>query len=120
VPEWTFGGSILWDLPLGSFGALSSRISYNHRDENFYTDNNRGRLNEADIVDFNLALRPNGGNWTFAVYGLNMLDEVTFGGDTQLPDVAPFGGDGAGPNPPPTFSPLNKGRVIGAEVRLSF
>jgi iron complex outermembrane recepter protein len=120
VPEWTYGGSILWDLPLGDFGVLSSRVSYNHRDENFYTDNNRGRLNEADIVDFNLALRPNGGSWTFAVYGLNMLDETTFGGDTQLPDIAPFGGDGAGPNPPPTFSPLNKGRVLGAEVRVSF
>lgn len=120
VPEWTYGGAILWDMPLGAFGLLSSRVSYNHRDENFYTDNNRGRLNEADIVDFNLALRPDNAPWSIAVYGLNMLDEATFGGDTQLPDVGPFGGDGAGPNPPPTFSPLNKGRVIGAEVRVSF
>ena len=120
VPEWTYGAQILWDLPLGSFGALATRVSYNHRDENFYTDNNRGRLNEVDMVDFNVAMRPNNGNWTFAVYGLNLLDEVSFGGDTQLPDVASFGGDGAGPNPPPTFSPLNKGRVFGAEVRLSF
>jgi len=120
VPEWTYGASILWDLPLGEFGALSTRVSYNHRDENFYTDNNRGRLNEVDMVDFNLTLRPSFGNWSFSVYGLNMLDEASFGGDTQLPDVASFGGDGAGPNPPPTFSPLNKGRVIGAEVRVSF
>lgn len=119
VPEWTYGASLLWDLPLGSFGVLSSRVSYNHRDENFYTDNNRGRLNEVDMVDPNLSLRPSNGNWTFAVYGLNLLDEASFGGDTQLPDVAPFGGDGAGPAVP-TFSPLNKGRVIGAEVRLSF
>ncbi|HRO02404.1 MAG TPA: TonB-dependent receptor [Terricaulis sp.] len=119
VPEWTYGASILWDLPLGEFGALSTRVSYNHRDENFYTDNNRGRLNEVDMVDFNLTLRPNFGNWSFSVYGLNMLDEASFGGDTQLPDIAPFGGDGAGPAVP-TFSPLNKGRVIGAEVRYSF
>lgn len=120
VPEWTYGASVLWGLPLGEFGELATRVSYNYRDENFYTDNNRGRLNEANILDFNIALRPNNGIWTFAIYGLNMLDETTFGGDTQLPDAAPFGGDGAGPNPPPTFSPLNKGRVLGAEFRVSF
>ncbi len=119
VPEWTYGASLLWDLPLGSFGVLSSRVSYNHRDENFYTDNNRGRLNEVDMVDLNLTLRPDGGNWSFAVYGLNLLDEASFGGDTQLPDIAPFGGDGAGPAVP-TFSPLNKGLVVGAEVRVAF
>ena len=58
---------------------------------------------------------------SFTVYATNLLDEVTFGGDTQLPDSPAFGGDGPlGSRPPPTFSPLNKGRVIGAEVRLKF
>lgn len=120
VPEWTYGASIMWDMPLGDFGALSTRVSYNHRDANYYTDNNLGTLNAVDMVDFNVTLRPTNGNWSFSVYGLNMLDEASFGGDTQLPDVASFGGDGAGPNPPPTFSPLNKGRVFGAEIRYSF
>lgn len=119
VPEWTYGASFLWDLPLGEFGALSTRVSYNHRDANFYTDNNLGRLNEVDMVDMNVTLRPNAGGWSLSVYGLNLLDEATFGGDTQLPDAAAFGGDGAGPRVP-TFSPLNKGRVLGAEVRYSF
>jgi hypothetical protein len=55
---------------------------------------------------------------TFAVYGTNLLDKVTFGGDTLLPSSAAFGG---GPGRArPTFSPLNKGRVIGAEVRVRF
>jgi hypothetical protein len=31
-----------------------------------------------------------------------------------------FGGDGAGPLPRPTFSPLNEGRVIGASFRVRY
>jgi iron complex outermembrane receptor protein len=57
----------------------------------------------------------------FTVYGTNLLDEATFGGDTQLPNSPAFGGGTPpGSRPPPTFSPLNKGRVIGAEMRLKF
>lgn len=124
LAPWTYGISFLHDLPIMS-GVLSSRISYNHRDANFYTDNNRGVLNEADIVDANFTWRPDGGNWSFSLYGNNLTDEATFGGDTQLPDSAAapfvlFGGDGGGPLPPPTFSPLNKGRVIGARIRVDF
>ena len=110
---------VLFDLPLG-FGMLSSCLSYNHRDANYYTDNNRGVLNEADIIDLNFTFRPDQGPWSVSLYGLNLTDEVTFGGDTQLPDSALFGGDGNPANGNPTFSPLNKGRVIGAELRLSF
>jgi len=119
LAPWTYGVSLLHDANLFG-GTLSSRVSYNHRDENFYTDNNRGRLNEADIVDANFTWRPADANWSFSLYGNNLTDETTFGGDTQLPDIAAFGGDGAGPLPPPTFSPLNKGRVIGARLRVDF
>lgn len=121
LAPWTYGATVLWDLPLGGWGLVSSRLSYNHRDENYYTDSNLGVLNEADIFDANVTLSPNDGPWAFSIYGTNLTDEVTFGGDTQLPDSITFGGDGpAGPLPPPTFSPLNKGRVIGAEIRVSF
>lgn len=119
LAPWTYGVTLLHDLPL-SFGTVSSLISYNHRDENFYTDNNRGVLNEADIIDATFTFRPNEGDWSFAVYGTNLTDEATFGGDTQLPDSSPYGGDGNPANANPTFSPLNKGRVIGARLRLNF
>ena len=119
LAPWTYGVSFLHDLEM-NFGTLSSRVSYNHRDANFYTDNNRGVLNEADIIDANFTFRPTEGPWALSVYGNNLTDEVTFGGDTQLPDIAQFGGDGAGPLPPPTFSPLNKGRVIGVELTFDF
>jgi iron complex outermembrane receptor protein len=122
LAPWTYGITLLHDLSIMG-GSLSSRLTYNHRDENFYTDNNRGVLNEADIIDANFTFRPNDSNWAFSIYGNNLTDEATFGGDTQLPDIAPFGGDGPNPpgtRPPATFSPLNKGRVIGASLRYSF
>lgn len=124
LSPWTYGISLFHDLPIMG-GNLASRVSYNHRDANFYTDNNLGRLNEADIVDANFTYRPDGGNWSVSLYGENLTDEATFGGDTQLPDSAAapfvlFGGDGAGPLPPPTFSPLNKGRVVGVSLRFNY
>ena len=121
LAPWTYGAGILYDTPLGSLGTLSSRIGFNHRDANFYTDNNRGTLNKANILDANFTYTPANGPASFAIYGTNLLDEATYGGDTQLPDSAGFGGDGpVGPRPPPTFSPLNKGRVVGVEVRVRF
>ena len=50
--------------------------------------------------------------WRVSIYGRNLLNEVTYGGDTPLSTA--FGGVGA------SLSPLNKGRVIGGEVALSF
>lgn len=120
LAPWTYGMNVVYDLPIMG-GILSSRVGYNHRDASFYNDNNLGLLAEADIVDANFSFQPGSGGWRFSVYGENLTNEVTWGGDTILPDVAPFGGDGAGgPRPLPTFSPLNKGRVIGAELRVSF
>jgi iron complex outermembrane receptor protein len=118
LSPWTWGGSAVYDLPLASAGVLSSRVSFNHRDRAYYTDNNQGFLNKVDRLDANLTWLPATGPLTFAVYGTNLLNKVTYGGDTQLPALALFGYRPGGP--PATFSPLNKGRVYGAEVRLKF
>ena len=119
LAEWTYGASVVYDLELFG-GVFSSRLSYNHRDESVYNDTNTGFLADADIWDANISFSPGNANWTFAVYGENLTDEATWGGDTVLPDSPLFGGDGVGGNAPPTFSPLNEGRVIGAEVRVRY
>ncbi|MGH8286288.1 MAG: TonB-dependent receptor, partial [Steroidobacteraceae bacterium] len=111
-----WGVGFLHDLPLG-FGGLTTRVNFFHRDESPYTDNNLGRLNEADMLDASIGLNMMDGKLGLSLFGKNLLDEVTEGNDTQLPDSAGFGGDGpAGPRPVPTFSPLNKGRVLGIEL----
>ena len=121
LSPWTYGASIIHDLQLGAFGELASQLHFNHRDASFYTDNNRGTLNAADMLNLNVTYYPAAGPLSFSIYALNLLDETTFGGDTQLPNSPAFGGGiPPGTRPAPTFSPLNKGRVIGAEVRLKF
>ncbi len=102
---------IIYDQNVGDFGFITAQASYSHRDEAAYTDNNRGTLNDANMVDATLSLSPNSEDWTVSLYGKNLRDEVTEGGDTQLP----FGALGV-----TTFSPLNKGRVVGAEFKVRF
>ncbi len=118
--ENTYGIGLMHDARLGSVD-LNTRLNFFHRDDSAYTDNNRGILSEADMLDASIGLSLMEGKLGLAVFGRNLLDEVTEGNDTQLPDNALFGGDGpAGPRPPPTFSPLNKGRVYGAELSYRF
>ena len=118
LAPWSYGASIAYDRLLGSFGELASRVSFNHRDASFFTDNNLGRLNDANMLNANVTLTPAGGATSFSVYATNLLDEVTFGGESILPNSPAFGAVPGGPLP--TFSPLNKGRVVGAELRVKF
>ncbi|MFZ5609218.1 MAG: hypothetical protein ACOY99_06385 [Pseudomonadota bacterium] len=84
------------------------QLNYFRRDKSFYTDNNLGFLNSFDSLDANIAFTTLGQGATISLYGKNLLNEVQFGGDTQLP--AALGGG--------TFSPLAKGRVFGIELKL--
>ena len=110
----TFGFGFLYDNEIGDWGSLSASISYNHRDLTFYTDSNAGFLNAADMVDANITVEFMDGAMALSVYGKNLANEVTFGGNTQLPAVF-FGGAAGG-----TFSPLNKGRTYGVELLFNF
>ncbi|MCW8128498.1 TonB-dependent receptor [Microbulbifer halophilus] len=111
LAPWTYGLGLVHDLGLGNLGTLTSRINYNHRDASAYTDNNRGMLSEAEMVDFSIGFEPLEGNYRLALFGKNMLDEVVEGNDTQLPMM--LGPLTLGPNS--TFTPLKRGRVMGLE-----
>jgi len=117
---WTYGASATLDIPTSS-GVVSGRVSFNHRDPAFHTDNNLGFYKAVDLFDANLSYTLDDGSVTFSIYGKNLTNETTYGNDAVLPDTAAFGGDGAaGPRPLPTFSPLGRGRVIGGEIRFNF
>jgi iron complex outermembrane receptor protein len=116
IAPWSYGVSVDYMRAVAG-GALAARVAYNHRDAAFYTDNNLGRLAEADLVDARVSYEPDDGQWSLALYGDNLTDEVSWGGDTVLPSTAAFGFSGG---ERPTFSPLNKGRVLGLELRLAY
>jgi len=102
VPKTTYSIGLNHDMDIGSWGYLSSRISYSHRDKTYYTDNNLGFIDEQDIINAGFDLHTNDDKWIFSIFGKNLTNEVKHGGDTQLS----FG----------SFSPLSKGRIIGLEV----
>lgn len=93
---------------------MTARINYAYRDDMFFTDSNLGFINDVDMLDAGIDFQSNSGEWIFSLYGRNLLDEVSHGGDTQLPDSidpVPTGG---------TFSPLQPGIRVGFEVTYNF
>jgi len=115
---WTYGASLVHDLSLGSFGSLSTRVSFNHRDAAFYSTNNAAVLRSANIIDAGLTLTPDAGNWSLSVYGNNLTNRATWDSQTKLGNTIANGGDGLGGTL--SVNALNKGRVFGARVRLNF
>ncbi len=107
LSPWTWGAGLIHSAELGSLG-VTTRFQYSHRDETAYTDNNLGILLGAEILDASIAVDV--GAATVSLYGQNLLNEVTHGGETQLPTT--LGGG--------SFAPLNKGRVVGVEVQVGF
>ena len=114
APELTYSVGFNWDVDIGTWGYMSVRASYAHRDETSWSEDNRAYIPEQDIVDAGLSFSSNDGRWVFGLYGKNLTNEVKWGGDTQLPTQ--LGGQELGG----TFSPLAKGRMYGAEVTLTF
>jgi len=93
-------------------GTTTMHVSYAHQDAAAYSDDNAGYLNAVNRIDFSLSVKILEGKGAVTLYGQNITNNVQFGGDTQLPaklGPAPLGG---------TFSPLNKGRVFGIELRF--
>ena len=114
APELTYSVGLTYDFDVGADGYASARINYAYRDEVAYTDNNRGYIDEQDILDMGVDYYTNDGHWRVGLYGRNMLDTVKHGGDTQLPTQLgplPLGG---------TFSPLAKGQVYGVDAQYTF
>lgn len=105
LAPWTYGGSLNFDHDTSGGAEVTARLGYAHRDAAWSNDNNTGLLSAGDMVDANLAIEAPGGRWKFSVYGLNLLNDQTEGNVSPLPF---FAGS--------TFSSINKGRVLGAEV----
>jgi iron complex outermembrane receptor protein len=115
----SYGAEVIYtrEFPVGTFTAQASGY---RRDAAAYTDNNRGWLRAADMFDASIGLTFMEDRMKVSLFGRNLKDESTIGGDTQLPAIFPGGpasliptaaGTGA------TFSPLNKGRTYGIEVQ---
>ncbi|NMW32422.1 TonB-dependent receptor [Altererythrobacter sp. RZ02] len=124
VPPVTWGVGAIHELDLGN-SSVVSRVNLQYRDEFAYTDNNFGFVQDRTQLDLNVTWNTPVEGLAFSIYGKNMLDQVTVGGDTQLPFGTGAFSNGVNrpfdPSPAAgTFSPLSKGRQVGAEVTFEF
>jgi iron complex outermembrane receptor protein len=115
----SYGAELIYSRETG-IGTFSAQVAGYHRDANAYTDNNRGQLRAVDMFDASMGISFWEDRMKLSIFGKNLKDESTIGGDTQLPGTFPgsptfalpaFQGTGA------TFSPLNKGRIYGVELQ---
>ncbi len=82
VPRYTYGGQITYDIPMGP-NMLTALVSLDHRDHNYFTDDNKGRIEGANMLAARLSYAMNNGA-TIALFGKNLLNEVVHGGVTSL------------------------------------
>ena len=124
VPEITWGVGAIWEILLDR-GSIISRFNLQYRDDFAYTDNNFGYIQSTTNFDANVTWNTPIEGLAFSIYGKNLLDMVQAGGDTQLPFAPGTLANGRNETfgffpAVGTFSPLAKGRQVGAEVTFSF
>lgn len=109
---WSYAIGLVHEQELARIGSLTTRVNFAHRDRSFFSDSNVGRLSPADMLDFDISLLTADGKTTFSLFGRNLLNDVTEGADSPTGAPLFFG--------PATYSPLNKGRVFGIEMKRTF
>ena len=112
--KWTYSVGLTHDTGATSWGRMTSRISYAYRDKAYFTDDNRGYIQEQNILDAGIDITPANGRFSIGLYGKNLLNEVKHGGDSQLPN--PLGEPPLAASLGGTFSPLAKGRIFGVQL----
>lgn len=125
APRWTWGLGGSYRAGIGEHAAITLRGTFQHRSRFAYTDNNWGWNAASDRLDASLTLDLGQPAIRLTVFGRNLLDQVQFGGDTQLPFAGGAFSDGNNrpydPRPAAgTFSPLAKGRTLGLEAAMDF
>lgn len=109
LAPWTYGFSAAFEHDFAGGEMFSARLGYAHRDASWSNDANTGLLSMADMVDGNVSVTSADDRWTLSLYGRNLLDDQTEGNVSSLPF---FAGS--------TFSSINKGRVIGVELKFNY
>ncbi|WP_238550709.1 TonB-dependent receptor [Blastomonas sp. AAP53] len=105
LSPWTYGVAANFAHDVRGGGEFGARLAYAHRDAAWSNDNNTGLLSAGDIVDANVSFETDNRRWKLSLYGNNLLNDQTEGNVSPLPF---FAGS--------TFSSINKGRVLGAEL----
>lgn len=126
VPKYSYGAQFSYEQPVGD-SVLSAVVSIDHRDSNFFSDNNQGKISSVDMLGARLTYAMPSG-LTVALFANNLLNDVVYGGATPTGSLIDTSGrlplytyPELGVNPVGTLSPIvQRPRSIGVEVRMNF
>lgn len=108
LPKWSFGANATIVQPVGDGAELMLRADYGYRSRVAFTDNNSAYLNQVNDLSASARLSFLDDRFSVGVFGKNLLNRVTQGGNTPLP---PSVGGGF-------FVPINEGRTVGMDINL--
>ncbi|GHA20648.1 TonB-dependent receptor [Arenicella chitinivorans] len=79
-PEWKVNVGAQWDLPINDKGDLSLRLDYSWQSKIYYTVFNIDAASEDayGIVNARVNWAPSNSNWSVAIFGKNLSDELYF------------------------------------------
>ncbi|MDJ0979695.1 MAG: TonB-dependent receptor [Erythrobacter sp.] len=109
LAPWTYGIAAAFEHEFRGGEGFSARLGYSHRDESFSNDANTGLLSMADMIDGNISVTSADARWTLSLYGRNLLNDQTEGNVSPLPFF-----------PGSTFSSINRGRIVGLEIKFDY
>lgn len=113
APDWTYLLGLTHTLPIGSW-EMASRINYAYTAKMYVSEDNKSYFDSVGMLGAGIDFRQADGHWAVGIYGKNLLNDVSYTNDTQLPTLLgplPLGG---------TFASMQKGRVLGLEASYSF
>ncbi len=122
-PEYTYSLGLTYDRDI-ALGLLTARLTYDHRDEAFFTDANTTPLNAADIYGARVSLQIMDGQVEISAFGKNLDNNIMQGGSSDIstnhPDPSFPTSSLAASLSAGTFSPITKGRTFGIEASFRF
>lgn len=106
LSPWSYGVLGTYAIDVSAEDTITLMGGYSYRDPAFSSDNNRGLLRQSKQLTASIAWATMDRKLEFSIYGKNLFNWAEWGLETPLPVG--------------THSPLQKGRVIGAEMRFNF
>jgi iron complex outermembrane receptor protein len=121
LAKLTWGVGANYDVALAAGNELDMRVSFNHRDDAAFNDNNRGVLNSVNMLDASATLSLWDERLTVGLFGKNLTNQVMEGNESPFAGAVYSGVVGSTDSRVfGSYRPLMKGRVYGLELNYRF
>jgi outer membrane receptor protein involved in Fe transport len=104
LAESNYNLGFSWDIPIGNAGLVNVAANYSFREGHPYNDANTEFFSDQRRTNASINWYSPNESWQVSVYGKNLGDEANWGNLTSIAGLW-------------TAGPMQKGRIIGAEIQ---